>query len=135
MGVQIPHRVYPERAKKSIVRTTEKAPRRSFQRTRATQRKLDRRRVFDARSVHIMIAIPLKYAVSNVVGYIKGKSAIHLARVYAENKRNFTGQNFWAQGYFVSTVGRGEEVLQNYIRNQGKEDERLKGGRSPVLPL
>ena len=75
--------------------------------------------------VHMMISIPPKYAVSNVVGYIKGKSAIHLARVYAERKRNFTGQSFWARGYFVSTVGRDEEVIRNYIRDQEKEDERL----------
>jgi len=57
--------------------------------------------------VHIMISIPPKYAVSQVVGYIKGKSAIHVARVYGEKKRNFVGQHFWARGYFVSTVGRG----------------------------
>ncbi|MDP2256439.1 MAG: IS200/IS605 family transposase [Polaromonas sp.] len=76
--------------------------------------------------VHMMIAIPPKYAVSNVVGYIKGKSAIHLARVYSERKRNFAGQSFWARGYFVSTVGRDEEVIRNYIRHQEKEDERLE---------
>jgi len=58
--------------------------------------------------VHMMISIPPKYAVSQVVGYIKCKSAIHLARVYGENKRNFVGQHFWARGYFVSTVGRDE---------------------------
>jgi len=56
--------------------------------------------------VHMLIAIPPKYAVSQVVGYLKGKSAIHLARVYGERKRNFVGQSFWARGYFVSTVGR-----------------------------
>ena len=76
--------------------------------------------------VHMMIAIPPKYAVSNVVGYIKGKSAIHLAREYGERKRNFVGQHFWARGYFVSTVGRDEEVIRNYIRHQEKEDERLE---------
>ncbi len=58
--------------------------------------------------VHMMISIPPKYAVSQVVGFIKGKSAIHLARVYGERKRNFVGQHFWARGYFVSTVGRDE---------------------------
>ena len=58
-------------------------------------------------------------------GYIKGKSAIHLARVYGERKRNFVGQNFWARGYFVSTVGRDEAVIREYIRNQEKEDQRL----------
>ena len=76
--------------------------------------------------VHMMIAIPPKYAVSNVVGYIKGKSAIHLAREYGERKKNFVGQHFWARGYFVSTVGRDEEVIRNYIRHQEKEDERLE---------
>ncbi len=75
--------------------------------------------------VHIMIAIPPKYAVSQVVGFIKGKSAIHLARVYAERKRNFVGQHFWARGYFVSTVGRDEAVVREYIKKQEQEDERL----------
>jgi putative transposase len=76
--------------------------------------------------VHMLIAIPPKYAVSQVVGYIKGKSAIHLARVYGERKRNFTGQSFWARGYFVSSVGRDEETIRRYIQNQEKEDERLE---------
>jgi putative transposase len=55
--------------------------------------------------VHMLVSIPPKYSVSQVVGFIKGKSAIHLARVYGERKRNFVGQHFWARGYFVSTVG------------------------------
>ena len=76
--------------------------------------------------VHMMIAIPPKHAVSQVVGYIKGKSAIHLARVYGERKRNFVGQHFWARGYFVSTVGRDETVIRDYIRSQEKEDARLE---------
>jgi putative transposase len=75
--------------------------------------------------VHMMIAIPPKYAVAHVVGYIKGKSAIHLARVYGENRRNFVGQHFWARGYFVSTVGRDEEMVRQYIRAQEEEDKRL----------
>lgn len=75
--------------------------------------------------VHMLIAIPPKYAVSQVVGYMKGKSAIHIARVYGERSRNFVGQHFWARGYFVSTVGRDEEVIRRYIRDQEKEDERL----------
>ena len=76
--------------------------------------------------VHMMIAIPPKYAVSQVVGFIKGKSAIHLARVYGERKRNFVGQHFWARGYFVSTVGRDEAVIRAYIRHQEREDQRLE---------
>ncbi|TBV09277.1 IS200/IS605 family transposase [Phytopseudomonas dryadis] len=75
--------------------------------------------------VHMLLKIPPKYAVSQVVGYIKGKSAIHLARVYGERKRNFVGQSFWARGYFVSTVGRDEAVIRAYIQNQEAEDKRL----------
>ena len=75
--------------------------------------------------VHMLIAIPPKYAVAQVVGFIKGKSAIHLARVYGERKRNFVGQHFWARGYFVSTVGRDERVIREYIRKQEQEDARL----------
>ncbi len=75
--------------------------------------------------VHMMISIPPKYAVSEVGGFIKGKSAIHLARVYGERKQNFVGQHFWARGYMVSTVGRDETVIREYIRNQEQEDKRL----------
>jgi putative transposase len=76
--------------------------------------------------VHMLISIPPKYAVSQVVGFIKGKSAIHLARVYGERKRNFVGQHFWARGYFVSTVGRDQELIREYIRKQEAEDMRLE---------
>ena len=76
--------------------------------------------------VHMMISIPPKYAVSQVVGFIKGKSAIHLARVYGERKRNFVGQHFWARGYFVSTVGRDEATIRESIRAQEKEEARLE---------
>jgi putative transposase len=75
--------------------------------------------------VHMMISIPQKYAVSQVVGFIKGKSAIHLARTYGERKRNFVGQHFWARGYFVSSVGRDEAAIREYIKNQEQEDKRL----------
>ena len=76
--------------------------------------------------VHMMISIPPKYAVSQVVGFIKGKSAIHLARVYGERKRSFVGQHFWARGYFVSTIGRDEATIREYIRAQEKEEARLE---------
>ena len=75
--------------------------------------------------VHMLISIPPKYAVSQVIGFIKGKSAIHLARVYGEKKRNFVGQHFWARGYFVSTVGRDTEVIREYIKKQER------GGQTP----
>jgi putative transposase len=76
--------------------------------------------------VHMLISIPPKFGVSEVVGFIKGKSAIHLARRYGERKRNFTGQSFWARGFFVSTVGRNEETVRDYIKHQEKEDQRLE---------
>jgi putative transposase len=72
--------------------------------------------------VHMMLSIPPKYSVSQVIGYIKGKSAIHIA--FAGRKRNFVGQHFWARGYFVSTVGRDETVIREYIRQQEQEDQR-----------
>ena len=65
--------------------------------------------------VHMLIAIPPKYAVSRVVGFLKGKSAIHIARNYCGSTKNFTGQHFWARGYYVSTAGRDEEVVREYI--------------------
>jgi putative transposase len=75
--------------------------------------------------VHMLVSIPPKYSVAQVVGYIKGKSAIHIARTYMGKRQNFIGQNFWARGYFVSTVGRDEATVREYIRKQEKEDERL----------
>src|SRR5437763_13518730 len=75
--------------------------------------------------VHMLISIPPKYAVSQVIGFIKGKSAIHLARVYGERKRSFVGHHFWARGYFVSTVGRDETAIRDYIKHQEHEDTRL----------
>ena len=74
--------------------------------------------------VHMMISIPPKYAVAQVVGYIKGKSAIHIARHFGERRRNFVGHHFWARGYFVTTVGRDEAVIREYIRRQEEEDRR-----------
>ena len=76
--------------------------------------------------VHMMISIPPKYAVAQVVGYIKGKSAIHIARTFMDRKRNFVGQHFWARGYFVSTVGRDEAVIREYIKHQEAEDRRIE---------
>jgi len=75
--------------------------------------------------VHMMVSIPPKYSVSQVVGYIKGKSAIHIARMYAGHSRNFVGQNFWARGYFVSTVGKDEEAVRKYIKKQEQNDHKI----------
>lgn len=76
--------------------------------------------------VHMLLLIPPKHAVSQVLGFIKGKSAIHIARVYAGRRRNFVGQHFWARGYWVSTVGKNEAAVREYIQNQEKEDQRLE---------
>jgi putative transposase len=76
--------------------------------------------------VHMLLSVPPKYSVSNVMGFIKGKSAIHIARVYAGRRRNFVGQHFWARGYWVSTVGKNEAAVREYIQNQEKEDKRLE---------
>ena len=73
---------------------------------------------------HMCLSIPPKYAVSTVVGYIKGKSAIQIARKFGDRQKNFTGEHFWARGYFVSTVGLDDPMVRAYIRNQGEEDER-----------
>jgi putative transposase len=79
--------------------------------------------------VHLLISIPPKYSVSQVVGYMKGKSAIHIARTYEGRRQNFTGQSFWARGYFVSMVGRDEETVKKYIKKQeeaDRKDDQLK---------
>ena len=75
--------------------------------------------------VHILLSIPPKYSVSQVVGFIKGKSAIQMARNFQGRKKNFVGQHFWARGYYVSTVGKDEDAVREYIQNQENEDQRL----------
>jgi putative transposase len=75
--------------------------------------------------IHMLVSIPPKYSVAQVVGFIKGKSAIQIARTFGGRKRNFTGQHSWARGYFVSTVGRDETVIREYIKKQEREDRRL----------
>jgi putative transposase len=75
--------------------------------------------------IHMLVSIPPQYAVSQVVGYIKGKSTIHIARAYLGQRKNYGGMSFWPRGYFVSTVGTDEEFFRAYIRDQEKEDQRL----------
>jgi putative transposase len=75
--------------------------------------------------VHMLISIPPKYSVAHVVGYIKGRSAIHVARNYLGKRKNFTGAHFWARSYHVSTVGRDEQTIRDYIRHQEQEDRRV----------
>jgi putative transposase len=75
--------------------------------------------------LHMLISLPPKYSVAQVVGFMKGKSAIQIARTFGGRRQNFTGQHFWARGYFVSTVGRDETVIRQYIKTQEQEDRRL----------
>jgi putative transposase len=76
--------------------------------------------------VHMLIKIPPKHAVASIVGYLKGKSAIAVARQYAGKKRNFAGEQLWARGYAVSTVGFEVQKIQAYIRHQEQLDGRLE---------
>ncbi len=75
--------------------------------------------------VHMLISVSPKYAVSQVVGFMKGKSAVHIGRTFMGRERNFTGHHFWARGYFVSTIGKDEKVITEYIKKQAEEDRRL----------
>ena len=83
--------------------------------------------------VHMCMSIPPKHAVSQIVGYMKGKSAIGIAREFMGRRRNFSGESFWARGYYVSTVGLDEEVVRAYIRRQEKEEKRLEQLRLPTI--
>jgi putative transposase len=75
--------------------------------------------------VHMLLSIPPKSSVAQVIGFMKGKSAIHIARSYLGKRQNFTGQHFWARGYYVSAVGRDEATIREYIPKQQAEDQRL----------
>ena len=76
--------------------------------------------------VHMCIEIPPKYAVASVIGFIKGKSAIAIARTFKNQQRNYTGAKFWARGYAVSTVGFDEEIVKKYIKEQSDNEESFK---------
>ena len=79
--------------------------------------------------VHMMIKIPPKHAVFSIIGYIKGKSAIAVARHFSGRKRNFNGEQFWSRGYAVSTVGFEETQVRKYIQYQEDRDNRHEAGR------
>ena len=74
--------------------------------------------------VHMLISIPPKYAVSEIIGYLKGKSAIAIARQFGGRKRNFNGEQFWARGYAVSTVGFEFDQIKDYVKNQEQLDSQ-----------
>src|SRR5580700_9267230 len=127
MGVQVPYRVYAEVPQEGAVWANQAAPGRCIPRTGPAQGMQDRRRAPNARSrVHMLISIPPKYSVAEVIGYLKGKSSIWIAQNVERKLRNFLGEKFWARGYFVSTVGREEEMIRTYIKNQGVADKQLQ---------
>ena len=126
MDLQISCVLHSEISAQGIVSGVAPTPGRGGPQACATEGIEGRGRASVPDHVHMLLSIPPKYAVSQVVGYIKGKSAIHLARVYGERKRNFVGQHFWARGFFVNTVGRDEDAIRAYFRNQKKEDQRLE---------
>ena len=72
--------------------------------------------------IHMLVAIPPKLAVSSFMGYLKGKSSLMIFERHANLKYKYGNRNFWAKGYFVSTVGLKDEVVREYIRNQELED-------------
>ena len=122
MGLQIPCSLYPERAQEELY-----GKKRKFLGT--VFHELARQRGSEIVEghivqdhVHMMLKIPPKYSVSEVVGYIKGKSAIAVARQFGGRKQNFSGERFWARGYAVSTVGFEESQIKFYIRNQQQLD-------------
>ena len=77
-----------------------------------------------ADNLHMLISIPPKYSVAQVVGFLKGKSAIYIARNYLGRRNSMAGQHFWARGYYVSTVGKDEESVRMYIKEQEQADRR-----------
>ena len=124
MGVQVPYCMDTEISKKKLFKELRKDLGNVFR--ELAKRKeceiLEGHMMVD--HIHMLIEIPPKHSVAQVVGYIKGKSAIYIARTYGGRKRNFTGQHFWARGYCVSTVGRDEESIREYIKNQENEDRK-----------
>ena len=125
MGVQIPCGVYPEGPAEGVVWGAEEVLGEVFRKLAEQKESRIEQGHLLPEHVHRMLSIPPKYAVAQVIGFIKGKSAIHLARVYGGRKQNFVGQSFWARGYFVSTVGRDEALVREYIRTPEEEDKRL----------
>jgi putative transposase len=85
--------------------------------------------------VHMLISIPPKMSVSNLVGYIKGKGAIYVARNFRGKKRNFSGESLWARGYFVTAVGHDEEMVRSYIKNQEVKDKKKDDNNQGTLFL
>jgi len=126
--VQVPRRVYAEVSQEAAFRQNKTASGPSVSRSGATERK--ECRIEEGHlmpdHVHMLISIPPKYSVAQIIGYMKGKSSIWIAQNVERKMRNFLGHKFWARGYFVTTVGRDEEVIRAYIRNQELADRQLE---------
>ena len=130
MGLQIPHCFHPEMQEEGTVRQDTEVSWAAVPRTGcATELQAigipighKGHRVQD--HVHMLISIPPKYSVAEVVGYLKGKSAISVARQFSGRQRNFNGENLWARGYAASTVGFEESKLRAYIKNQEQLDSQ-----------
>ena len=72
--------------------------------------------------IHMLVSIPPKYSVAQIMGYLKGKSSLMIFEKYANLKYKYGNRHFWCRGYFVSTVGANKKAIQEYIRNQLQED-------------
>jgi putative transposase len=126
MGMQISRGIHPKYRKKSIYGWVRKELGPIIRDLAQQKESVVEEGHLMADHVHMLLSIPPKYSVSGVVGFIKGKSAIAIARNFMDRAKNFVGQNFWARGYYVSTVGRDEAQIREYIREQEKEDKRLE---------
>ena len=125
MGVQVPRRVYAEVPQEAVVRESKATVRPGVSRSGAAEGVPDRGRPSDAGSRPYVDIDTSKYSVAQIIGYMKGKSSIWIAQNVERKMRNFLGHKFWARGYFVTTVGRDEEMIRAYIRNQELADRQL----------
>src|SRR4029077_20555371 len=126
MGMQISCGFHPEVSQEKHSRVGEKRARADHPDLARQKESIVEEGHLMADHVHMLLSIPPKYSVFGVVGFIKGKSAIAIAWNFMDRAKNFVGQNFWARGYYVSTVGRDEAQIREYIREQEKEDKRLE---------
>ena len=125
MGVQISCGFHPKYRKKAIFGVIKKRLGDVFHElARRRESKIEEGHLIPDH-VHMLISIPPKYSVAEVIGFMKGKSSIWIAQNVERKARNFTGHKFWARGYFVSTVGRDEEMIRAYIKNQEMQDREL----------
>jgi putative transposase len=123
MGVQVPCRVHAKVPQEVAVWANQAALGQCIPQACPAQGMPNRGRALEPDHVHMLISIPPKYSVSEVIGYLKGKSSIWIAQNVERKLRNFLGHKFWARGYFVSTIGRDEETIRAYIRNQEMADK------------